>query len=173
MTTLNKPENTKTNEAHDLGQISIKTLRALVEWIGNRQEKIADDMLFTNAPHDPQYHYLDGQYNALHDALMFMLNFKATEPEIREGMAEFIGPLRPIWSWTKNHAGRDPRAMTTSENANYYNAFRSDYPYAKFSEQPIDAPRYIAAGSTEASSHNDDRDRNIFPKTIDREWMHL
>lgn len=170
MATLNKPENFKTNEAHDLGQISIKSLLDFIEEQANSIEKKKGGCYWVEEL------ALDYQAKTLDSIVCFIIEQqqkKAEPPEIREGMADFIGPLRPIWSWTKNHGGRDPRAMTTCESATYSNAFRSDYPYAMFSEQPIDAPRYIAAGSTDASSYNHDRDRNIFPTTIDREWMHL
>lgn len=167
MATLNKPENFKTIEAHDLGQISIKTLRALVNWIESRHEKIADDMLFTNAPHDPQYHYLDGQYDALHDALMFMLNFKAAEPEIREGMTEFVGPPRRVWVWVGRNNGQDPRTMTGGETYRH-SGFRRDF---HFTIDDLDAPRSIAAGSTRESIIADDPDRNVFPTTIDRDFF--
>lgn len=167
MAVLNKPENRKTNEAHDLGQISIKTLRALVNWIENRHEKIADDMLFTNAPHDPQYHYLDGQYDALHEALMFMLNFKAAEPEIREGMNAFVGPPRRVWVWTKQNHGKDPRTMTGGDKYRS-SGFRWDF---SFTIEDLDAPRHIAAGSTRESIINDDPHRNVFPTTIDRYFL--
>ena len=167
MAVLNKPENRKTNEAHDLGQISIKTLRALVNWIESRQEKIADDMLFTNAPYDLQYHYLDGQYDALNDALMFMLNFKAAEPEIREGMTEFVGPPRRIWVWTERNNGKDPRTITGGETYRHQ-GFRRDF---NFTIDDLDAPIRIAAGSTQESIMAEDPDRNVFPTTTSRDFF--
>lgn len=84
-----------------------------------------------------------------------------------EGTAEFIGPARRVWTWTKNNDGKDPRCMTGFHT---YNAFRVGF--KEWEADAIDAPTRMAAGSTKGTSGDWeawDADRNVFPRTFNRD----
>lgn len=171
MTALNKPENTKTNPAHDLGQISIegKTpeahLNRIKGWITAAVNDAADTW-----GEDRSYYYL-ARARAL-EAVIELLEGRMPEirmetPEIREGMAEFVGPLRKVYVWVGSHGASDPRAMTGTEKLRFSN-FRRDFDFAI---EDLDAPWHIAAGSTIEHIGNEDPDRNVFPETISRSCL--
>lgn len=80
-----------------------------------------------------------------------------------EGFADFIGPMRPRFEFTKAYGGCDPRAMTS----NFY-AGNTRHGFWQDSMQAIDAPAYIAKGSTNGCSFENDPDRNVFPCVITR-----
>lgn len=164
MTTLNKPENFKPIEAHDLGQISIK---ALLDFI----EKEADHI---EAKQGSCYWIeelaLDYQAKTLDSIVRFIIEHQQakTKPEeIREGMTEFVGPPRRVWVWTEQNNGQDPRTMTGGETYRH-SEFRRDF---HFTIDDLDAPRRIAAGSNRESIMAEDPDRNVFPTTIDRDFF--
>lgn len=160
MAVLNKPENRKTNEAHDLGQISIKTLLNRIaeerNWIEHEDIACAEQGL-----------YYAGQQDMLDRITVFLMARSNQEPEIREGMTEFVGPPRRVWVWAERNNGQDPRTMTGGETYRH-SEFRRDF---RFTIDDLDAPRLIAAGSTRESIMAEDPDRNVFPTTIDRDFF--
>lgn len=160
MAVLNKPENRKTNEAHDLGQISIKTLLNRIaeerNWIEHEETACAEQGI-----------YYAGQQDMLDRITVFLMARSNQEPEIREGMTEFVGPPRRVWVWVERNNGQDPRTMTGGETYRL-SGFRSDF---RFTIDHLDAPTRIAAGSTQGNITAKDPNRNVFPTTTYRDFF--
>lgn len=162
MATLNKPENFKPIGAHDLGQISIKSLLDFIEAETNRIEVKKGNCYWVEEL------AIEFLAKALDSVVRFIIEQQqAKQPEIREGMTEFVGPPRRVWVFVERYNGQDPRTMTGGETYRH-SGFRRDF---RFTIDDLDAPIRIAAGSTRESIMDEDPDRNVFPTTIDRDFF--
>ena len=88
------------------------------------------------------------------------------------GMAEFIGPLRPIWKWNESPLGRngDTRTMTGGEHWEHrFQPGFQCYGTCINVDQHLDAPQRIPGGSMKSYIDlTDNPELCLFPTTARR-----
>lgn len=168
MTIENNPKNQKPNGPHDLGQITYQAtperMAIIFEWMKDNQTD------FDNSADLYDTSYYGGFRAALQcvlEALRGDYDTAPTATEIREGMADFIGPLRRVWHFSRSSLGDlfDCRC-TTGGDKWQGKAFRTDFHYEI---ADLDAPRLLPAGCHHTyTATGDDPDNNVFPSTTYR-----